>query len=173
MTTTASAQGTTEGPKAKQKITPMLWYDTQAEEAANFYCSIFKNSRINNVARYGDAGAGPKGQVMVVSFELDGQEFTALNGGPTFKFTEAISMTVNCETQEEVDTYWEKLSAGGKEVECGWLKDKYGLSWQVTPTIIGEFWANGDQEQLDRVMAEVMKTKKFDIQKLKDAYEGK
>ena len=173
MTTTASAQGTTEGPKAKQKITPMLWYDTQAEEAANFYCSIFKNSRVNNVARYGDTGPGPKGQVMVVSFELDGQEFTALNGGPTFKFTEAISMVVNCETQEEIDTYWEKLSAGGQEVECGWLKDKYGLSWQITPTIIGEFWSKGDQEQLDRVMGEVMKTKKFNIQKLKDAYEGK
>lgn len=173
MTTSASAQGTTEGPKAKQKITPMLWYDTQAEEAANFYCSIFKNSRVNSVSRYGESGAGPKGQVMLVTFELDGQEFTALNGGPIFKFTEAISMTVNCETQEEVDTYWEKLSAGGQEVQCGWLKDKYGLSWQITPTIIGEFMAKGNQEQLDRVMGEVMKAKKFDIQKLKDAYEGR
>jgi predicted 3-demethylubiquinone-9 3-methyltransferase (glyoxalase superfamily) len=173
MTTTASAQGTTEGPKAKQRITPMLWYDTQAEEAANFYCSIFKNSRVNSVARYGDAGAGPKGQVMLVSFELDGQEFTALNGGPTFKFTEAISMVVNCETQEEVDEYWEKLSAGGQEVQCGWLKDKYGLSWQITPTLISEFMSKGDQAQQDRVMGEVMKTTKFDIQKLKDAYEGK
>ncbi|HKP38331.1 MAG TPA: VOC family protein [Pyrinomonadaceae bacterium] len=173
MTTTASAKGTTEGPKAKQRITPMLWYDTQAEEAANFYCSIFKNSKINSVARYGDTGPGPKGQVMVVAFELDGQEFTALNGGPMFKFTEAISMVVNCETQEEIDTYWEKLSAGGQEIECGWLKDKYGLCWQITPAIISEYWSKGDQEQLDRVMAEVMKTKKFDIQKLKDAYEGK
>jgi predicted 3-demethylubiquinone-9 3-methyltransferase (glyoxalase superfamily) len=173
MTTTASAREAYEGPKAKQKITPMLWYDTQAEEAANFYCSIFKNSRVNHVARYGDTGPGPKGSVMLVTFELDGQEFTALNGGPTFKFTEAISMVVNCENQEEIDTYWEKLSAGGKEVECGWLKDKYGLSWQITPTIIGELMSKGDQEQQDRVMAEVMKTKKFNIQKLKDAFEGK
>jgi len=174
MTTTASAVGNTEGPRAKQKITPMLWYDTQAEEAANFYCSVFKNSRVNHVARYGDTGPGPKGSVMLVSFELDGQEFTALNGGPTFKFTEAISMVVNCDTQEEVDTYWDKLTSdGGQEVECGWLKDKYGLSWQITPTIIGEFMSKGDQEQVDRVMGEVMKTKKFNIQKLKDAYEGK
>jgi predicted 3-demethylubiquinone-9 3-methyltransferase (glyoxalase superfamily) len=173
MTTTASARETYEGPKAKQKITPFLWYDTQAEEAANFYCSIFKNSNVKNVARYGDTGPGPKGQVMLVSFTLDGQEFTALNGGPTFKFTEAISMVVNCETQEEIDTYWKKLSAGGQEVECGWLKDKYGLSWQIVPTVLGEMMAKGDQKQQNRVMAEVMKTKKFDIQKLKDAFEGK
>lgn len=173
MTTTASAQGTSEGPKAKQKITPFLWFDTQAEEAANFYCSIFKNSKVGDIARYGDTGPGPKGQVMIVSFQLDGQEFTALNGGPNFKFTEAISMVVNCETQDEVDHYWEELTAGGgQEVECGWLKDKYGLSWQIVPTILFELMSKGDQEHQNRVMGEVMKTKKFDIQKLKDAYEG-
>lgn len=172
MTTTASARETSEGPRAKQKITLFLWFDNQAEEAANFYCSIFKNSKIGSISRYGDNGPGPKGQVMVISFELDGQEFTALNGGPHFKFTEAISLMVNCETQAELDEYWEKLSAGGQEVECGWLKDKYGLSWQIVPTIFGELM-KGTQEQQNRVMGEVMKTKKFDIQKLKDAYDGK
>ena len=118
-----------------QKITPFLWFDNQAEEAAKFYTSIFKNSKIKNVSRYGDAGPGPKGQVMVVAFELAGQEFLALNGGPQFKFTEAVSMMVNCETQEEVDYFWDKLSAGGQIIECGWLKDKYGFPWQVTPVI--------------------------------------
>jgi predicted 3-demethylubiquinone-9 3-methyltransferase (glyoxalase superfamily) len=172
MTTTASAKGTIEGPKAKQKITPMLWFDNQAEEAVNFYCSIFKNSKVGDIARYGDTGPGPKGQVMIVTFQLDGQDFTALNGGPQFKFTEAISLVVNCETQEEIDYYWEKLTAdGGQEVQCGWLKDKFGLSWQVAPTIIGELMS--DPEKGNRVMQAVMQMKKIDIQKLKDAAAGK
>src|SRR5213593_81656 len=114
-----------------QRITAFLWFDHQAEEAARFYTSIFKNSKIGSVTRYGDTGPGPKGSVMTVAFELDGQKFTALNVGPQFKFTEAISFVVNCETQQEVDEYWKKLSAGGQEVDCGWLKDKYGLSWQI------------------------------------------
>src|SRR5262245_42711437 len=121
-----------------QKITPFLWFDTQAEEAAQFYVSIFKNSKIGTIARYGDTGPGPKGSVMTVTFQLDGQEFMALNGGPVFKFTEAISFMVHCETQEELDTMWAKLTEGGKEVECGWLKDKYGLSWQIVPTALAE-----------------------------------
>ena len=124
-----------------QKITPFLWFDDKAEEAVNFYVSIFKNSRITGITRYGEEGAGvagrPKGTVMTVEFTLNGQEFVALNGGPHFKFTEAISFVVNCETQEEVDYFWEKLSAGGEESQCGWLKDKYGLSWQVVPTVLG------------------------------------
>ena len=124
-----------------QKITPFLWFDDKAEEAVSFYTSIFKNSKIGKIARYGDAGAQvsgrPKGTVMTVAFQLEGQEFVALNGGPQFKFTEAISFVVNCQTQEEVDEYWNKLSAGGQEVQCGWLKDKYGLSWQIVPTILG------------------------------------
>src|ERR1700686_3407170 len=119
-----------------QKIKPFLWFDTQAEEAANFYVSIFKNSKILSVARYGDAGPGPKGSAMTVSFELDGQEFTGLNGGPLYKFTEALSFTVICKTQEEVDDFWKKLTEGGQEVACGWLKDKYGLCWQITPEIL-------------------------------------
>src|SRR5687767_4520429 len=118
-----------------QKISPFLWFDDQAEEAANFYTSIFKNSKILNIARYGEVGPGPKGSVMTVAFQLDGQEFIALNGGPHFKFTEAISFVVNCKTQKEVDDLWEKLSDGGEKVQCGWLKDKYGVSWQIVPTI--------------------------------------
>ena len=120
-----------------QKITPFLWFDHQAEEAARFYVSVFKKSKVVNIARYGDAGPGPKGSVMTVAFQLDGQESVALNGGPHFKFTEAISFVVNCPTQEEVDELWEKLSHGGQKVECGWLKDKYGVSWQIVPTILG------------------------------------
>src|SRR5713226_9273584 len=119
-----------------QKITPFLWFDNNAEEAMNFYTSVFKNSKIGRIVRYGDAGPGPKGTVMTASFELDGQEFVALNGGPQFKFSEAVSFVVNCETQDEVDTFWEKLSAGGQKGQCGWLKDKFGLSWQVVPTIL-------------------------------------
>jgi len=122
-----------------QEITPFLWFDTQAEEAANLYVSIFKNSKILKVARYGEAGPGPAGSVMIMNFQIEGQEFIALNAGPRFKFTEAISFVINCRTQEEVDHYWNKLTAdGGQESMCGWLKDKYGLSWQVTPTILGE-----------------------------------
>ncbi len=127
-----------------QKITPMLWFDNQAEEAANFYVSVFKNSKVKQITHYGEEFAEKKGQVMTVSFELDGQEFTALNGGPQFKFTEAVSFVINCETQEEIDYYWEKLTAGGgEEVQCGWLSDKYGLSWQVTPAKFFTEWVEG------------------------------
>lgn len=157
----------------KQRITPFLWFDTQAEEAANFYCSIFKNSKVGQVVRYGETGPGPKGSVMIVTFELEGQQFTALNGGPRFKFDEAISFVVNCETQEEIDHYWQKLTAdGGEEVQCGWLKDKFGLSWQVVPTIIGELMGSGDAEKSGRVMQAILQMKKLDIQTMKDAYEG-
>ena len=146
----------------------MLWYDNQAEEAANFYVSIFKNSRVTSISRYGDAGPGPKGSVMVAEFELDGQKFTALNGGPQFKFTEAISLVVNCESQEEVDYFWEKLSgSGGQEVVCGWLKDKYGLSWQVVPVRLFELIS--DPAKSDRVMQAVMEMKKLEIPKLEAA----
>lgn len=157
----------------KQRLTPFLWFDTQAEEAANFYCSIFKNSKVGQVVRYGDTGPGPKGSVMIVTFELEGQQFTALNGGPRFKFDEAISFVVNCETQEEIDHYWESLTAdGGEEVQCGWLKDKFGLSWQVVPTIIGELMGSGDAAKSGRVMQAVLQMKKLDIQTMKNAYEG-
>ena len=154
--------------KIEQRITPMLWYDNQAEEAANFYVSIFKNSRVTSISRYGDTGPGPKGSVMVAEFELDGQKFTALNGGPQFKFTEAISLVVNCESQEEVDYFWEKLSgSGGQEVVCGWLKDKYGLSWQVVPVRLFELIS--DPAKSDRVMQAVMEMKKLDLPKLEAA----
>jgi predicted 3-demethylubiquinone-9 3-methyltransferase (glyoxalase superfamily) len=155
-----------------QKISPFLWFDNNAEEAVDFYCSIFKNSRVLNMSRYGDAVPGPKGTILSVEFELDGQKFTALNGGPQFKFTEAVSFVVNCETQEEIDYFWEKLSAGGAESQCGWLKDKYGLSWQVVPANIGE-WIGGDPERSNRVMQEVLKMKKLEIEPLKRAYEGR
>jgi predicted 3-demethylubiquinone-9 3-methyltransferase (glyoxalase superfamily) len=155
-----------------QKITPFLWFDNNAEEAANFYVSVFKNSKILNVARYSDVGPGPKGTVMTAEFELDGQEFVALNAGPTFKFTEAISFVVNCETQEEVDYYWERLSEGGEKSHCGWLKDKFGLSWQVTPTILGKLMADKDQEKSNRVMQAMLKMDKLDIEPLQRAYEG-
>src|ERR1700732_725618 len=128
------------------RITPFLWFDNNAEEAMNFYTSIFKNSKIGKISRYGDAGPGPKGSVMTATFQLEGQEFIALNGGPVFKFTEAISLFVNCETQEEVDELWEKLSAGGEKGRCGWLKDKYGLSWQINPTVLGEMLNDKDAE---------------------------
>jgi len=157
----------------KQRISPFLWFDTRAEEAANFYCSIFKNSKVGQVVKYGDVGPGPKGQVMIVTFELDGQQFTALNGGPRFKFDEAISFVVNCETQEEIDYYWEKLSAdGGLESQCGWLKDKFGLSWQIVPAIIGELMGSGDAQKSGRVMQAVLQMKKLDLQTMKDAFEG-
>ena len=156
------------------KITPFLWYDNQAEEAANFYVSIFKNSKVLGVTRYGEAGSGPKGSVLTAAFELAGQKFTALNGGPQFKFTEAISFVVNCETQEEVDYFWEKLIAGGgQESMCGWLKDKYGLSWQVVPAILPELLQEKDPEKSNRVMQALMQMKKLDIATLKQAAEGK
>ena len=160
-----------------QKITPFLWFDDNAEEAVKFYTSIFKNSKIGKIARYDKAGekaAGrPAGSVMTIEFHLEGQEFVALNGGPHFKFTEAISFVVNCQTQEEVDYYWEKLSAGGKEVQCGWLKDKFGLSWQIVPTVLGELLSDEDAAKSQRVMQAMLKMVKLDIKKLQDAYAGK
>ena len=149
-----------------QKITPFLWFDNQAEEAANFYVSIFPNSKIGSVTRYGEEGPGPKGTVMTVSFQLDGQDFTALNGGPAFNFTEAISFVVNCETQEEVDYFWGKLLQGGKESQCGWLKDKFGLSWQVTPAEIPELLTGPKSNE---VMQAVMQMKKLDLHALRRA----
>lgn len=157
----------------KQRITTFLWFDTEAEAAARFYCSIFKNSRLGAIARYGDSGPGPKGSVMTVGFELDGQEFVGLNGGPTFTFTEAISLVVNCETQAEVDEYWEKLSAGGSKNVCGWLKDKYGLSWQIVPTALFTMVQDKDATKADRVMAALMKMTKLEIAGLQRAYDGK
>jgi predicted 3-demethylubiquinone-9 3-methyltransferase (glyoxalase superfamily) len=160
-----------------QKITPFLWFDDNAEEAVKFYTSIIKNSKIGKIARYDEAGekaAGrPAGSVMTVEFQLEGQEFVALNGGPHFKFTEAISFVVNCETQEEVDYYWEKLSASGKEVQCGWLKDKYGLSWQIVPTVLGELLSDKDAAKAQRVMQAMLKMVKLDIKKLKQAAKQK
>ncbi len=158
--------------KRLQRISPFLWFDKQAEEAANFYTSIFKNSKVGKVARYGEGGPGPKGSAMTVAFELDGQEFVALNGGPQFKFCEAVSFVVNCETQQEIDEFWEKLSEGGKKVECGWLKDKYGLSWQVVPTVLGELLGDKDPARSQRVMNALLKMKKLDIEGLKKAYQG-
>jgi predicted 3-demethylubiquinone-9 3-methyltransferase (glyoxalase superfamily) len=153
-----------------QKITPFLWFDGQAEEAMNFYVSIFKNSRTMGVARYGEAGPGPKGTVMTAKFELDGQEFVALNGGPQFTFTEAISFVVNCETQQEVDEMWEKLSEGGQKSRCGWLKDRYGLSWQVVPTALVEMVQDKDPKKASRVMQAMLQMDKIDIETLRRAY---
>jgi predicted 3-demethylubiquinone-9 3-methyltransferase (glyoxalase superfamily) len=161
-----------------QRITPCLWFDSQGEEAAKFYTGIFKNSRIVNIARYGEAGrevhGRPAGSAMTVAFELDGQRFTALNGGPLFKFSEAISFQVDCETQQEVDHYWDKLSEGGdkKAQQCGWLKDKYGLSWQVVPRILIEMMSDPDTEKSGRAMNAMLKMKKIDIAGLKRAYAG-
>jgi predicted 3-demethylubiquinone-9 3-methyltransferase (glyoxalase superfamily) len=152
-----------------QKITPFLWFDNNAEEAVHFYTSIFKDSKILSTSRYGDAGPGPKGTVMTMRFQLNGQEFIALNGGPHFKFTEAISFVVNCETQQEIDEYWATLTAGGKEVQCGWLKDKYGLSWQIVPTVLGQLMQNSDPAKASRVMQAMMKMVKMDIETLKQA----
>jgi predicted 3-demethylubiquinone-9 3-methyltransferase (glyoxalase superfamily) len=156
-----------------QKITPFLWFDGQAEEAMKFYTSIFKNSKIGSVTRYGDAGPGPKGTVMSGTFELEGQKFMALNGGPLFKFTEAISFFVNCETQQEVDELWEKLSAGGQKSRCGWLKDKFGVSWQIIPTVLGELLGDKDPEKSKRVMKAMLQMDKIDIEGLKRAHAGK
>jgi predicted 3-demethylubiquinone-9 3-methyltransferase (glyoxalase superfamily) len=155
-----------------QKITPFLWFDNQAEEAMKFYTSIFKNSKVGNVARYTDVGPGPAGSVMVASFELDGLAFTALNGGPMFKFTEAISFVVSCETQEEVDYFWSRLSEGGKTQQCGWLKDKFGLSWQIVPTILPKLASDPDRAKANRVMQAMLQMTKMDIAKLQQAYDG-
>jgi len=156
-----------------QKIIPFLWFNNQALEAVKFYTSIFKNSKIGRIARYDKAGekasGRPAGSVMTVAFRLEGQDFVALNGGPDFKFTEAISFVVNCKTQAEVDRFWKKLSAGGKKVQCGWLKDKYGLSWQIVPTVLGELLSSDDAAKTQRVMQAVLKMVKLDIKKLKQA----
>jgi predicted 3-demethylubiquinone-9 3-methyltransferase (glyoxalase superfamily) len=152
------------------RISPFLWFNDQAEEAVNFYTSIFKNSKIKNVSRSGESGPGPKGSVLVVDFELDGRSFQALNGGPLFKFTEAISLVVHCETQKEIDYYWEKLTqGGGQEAQCGWLKDKYGLSWQVVPTSLGRLMSGSDKAKSERVMKALLKMVKLDIKKLEEA----
>ena len=152
-----------------QSITPFLWFNGNAEEAMNFYVSIFKNSRIGNITRYGDAGPGPKGSVMSVTFQLDGHDFFALNGGPQFTFTPAISFFVNCETQQEVDHLWEKLSVGGTTQKCGWLRDKYGLSWQIIPSILGKLLNNSDSGKSERVMKAMLQMDKIDIETLKRA----
>jgi predicted 3-demethylubiquinone-9 3-methyltransferase (glyoxalase superfamily) len=155
-----------------QKITPFLWFDTQAEEAAGFYTSIFPNSKITKVVRYGEAGPGPAGSAMTVAFELEGQKFVGLNGGPHFKFTEAVSFVVNCETQAEVDAYWNALSAGGAEVQCGWIKDKFGLSWQIVPNVLPELLNDPGPEKSQRVMKAMLAMKKLDIAALERAHAG-
>jgi predicted 3-demethylubiquinone-9 3-methyltransferase (glyoxalase superfamily) len=156
-----------------QKITPFLWFDDQAEEAAAFYVSVFKNSRIEGVRRYGAGSPGPEGSVMTVTFRLDGQEFTALNGGPIFTFSPAVSFFVTCETQEEVDDYWAKLSAGGAEEQCGWLRDRYGVSWQIVPAALDEMLQDKDPERARRVMQAMLQMIKIDIAGLRRAWEGK
>jgi predicted 3-demethylubiquinone-9 3-methyltransferase (glyoxalase superfamily) len=154
-----------------QKITTFLWFNQEAEEAANFYVSLFKDSKVLFVSRYGDAGPGPKGSAMTVEFQLAGQKFLALNGGPNFKFTEAISLLVNCDSQEEIDTLWSKLTAnGGQEIECGWLKDKYGLSWQIVPARFMQMMKDPDPKRTQRVMQAMMTMKKFDLARLEQAY---
>ncbi|HTK11350.1 MAG TPA: VOC family protein [Ktedonobacteraceae bacterium] len=155
-----------------QKITPSLWFDGNAEEAVTFYVSLFENSKIVGMSRYGEAGPGPEGAVLTVEFQLEGQSFLAINAGPEFPFTPAISFMVNCETQQEVDELWEKLSAGGKEVECGWLTDKYGLSWQIVPTILGELMKDKDAEKVKRVTEAMFRMKKLDVRILQEAYRG-
>jgi predicted 3-demethylubiquinone-9 3-methyltransferase (glyoxalase superfamily) len=155
-----------------QKITPFLWFDGQAEEAMNFYVAIFKNSEVGKVTRYGDAGPGPKGSVMSATFILEGQEFFALNGGPLFKFSPAISFFVHCQMQQEVDELWQKLSAGGETQNCGWLKDKFGVSWQIIPSALGEMLGDKDPAKSQRVMRAMLKMEKIEISKLKQAYEG-
>ena len=156
-----------------RKITPFLWFDGRAEEAMNFYTSIFKNSKTGAIRRYGEAGPGEKSSVMSATFQLDGQDFIALNGGPMFKFTPAVSFFVNCESQEEVDELWEKLSAGGRTDRCGWLQDKFGLSWQVVPSALGEMLGDQDRERAKRVMEAMLGMEKLDIAGLKRAYEGR
>lgn len=152
-----------------QKITPFLWFDGKAEEAMNFYVSVFKNSRVGRVSRYGDGAPAPKGTVMSASFELEGQEFIALNGGPMYTFTPAISFFVNCETQQEVDEMWDKLSAGGEVQQCGWLKDKYGVSWQIIPSLLGTLLGDKDGAKAQRVMQAMLQMRKIDIKGLQQA----
>ncbi len=154
-----------------QKITPFLWFDGNAEEAVNLYVSVFKKSKIVRIARYGDAGPGPKGTVMSATFQLEGQEFYALNGGPQYKFTPAISLFVSCETQEEVDELWDRLSAGGHKDKCGWLQDKFGLSWQIIPSVLGKMLADKDPKKSQSVMRAMLQMDKIDVKKLKQAYE--
>jgi len=160
-----------------EKITPFLWFDSQAEEAAKFYVSIFKNSKIEGITHYGEAAAEvsgqPKGTVMTVAFELDGQKFVALNGGPVFTFTEAVSFVVNCETQQEIDVFWEKLSAGGEEGRCGWLKDKFGVSWQIVPATLGEMLLDKDPRKSENMMKAILQMDKLDLQTLRNAYLAK
>lgn len=155
-----------------QKITPFLWFDGKAEEAMNFYVSIFKNSKVVRVSRYGEGGPGPTGTVMSATFQLDGQDFFALNGGPQFSFTPAISFFVNCETQQEVDELWARLSEGGKEERCGWLTDKYGLSWQIIPSVLGKMLQDKDPQKANRVMKAMFQMVRVDIKGLQDAYDG-
>ena len=156
-----------------QKITPYLWFNDQAEEAMNFYVSVFKNAKVGEVSRYPEGTPGPKGKVLTANFRLLGQDFIALNGGPEFKFTEAISFFVSCETQQEVDELWAKLTAGGEESQCGWLKDKYGLSWQIVPNLLGELLGDKDPVKAQRVMQAMLQMKKIDSAALKRAYEGR
>jgi predicted 3-demethylubiquinone-9 3-methyltransferase (glyoxalase superfamily) len=156
----------------QQRITTNLWFDTQAEEAANYYCSIFKHSKIVHVAHYPEGGRGEPGRVMVVEWELDGQRFVGINGGPQFTFSEAISLQVNCETQEEIDYYWERLSDGGEEGPCGWLKDRYGVSWQVTPTGLDELFSHPDKSRAERAFRAMEKMRKLDIAALRAAADG-
>ena len=158
--------------KQDQKITPCLWFNDNGEEAVKFYTSIFKNSKTGAISRYGEGAPLPKGTAITVSFQIEGQKFLALNGGPYFKFTEAVSFVVHCKTQKEVDYYWNKLSKGGGEGQCGWLKDKYGLSWQIVPTIIAELMSSKNAERSSRVMQALLKMKKLDIETLKQAYNG-
>ena len=155
-----------------QKITPFLWFDSEGEDAAKFYTSVFPNSKIGEISRYGSAGPRPEGTVMTVSFELDGQRFVALNGGPEFTFSEAVSFLVNCDTQDEVDSYWSALSEGGEEGPCGWLKDKFGLSWQIVPTALPELLSDPDKEKAQRVMAAMMEMGKIQIDELERAAEA-
>jgi predicted 3-demethylubiquinone-9 3-methyltransferase (glyoxalase superfamily) len=155
-----------------QKITPFLWFDNQAEEAMNFYTSIFENSKVGKISRYGEAGPGATGSVMSATFQLEGQEFIALNGGPLFTFSPAVSFFVDCETQEEVDELWQKLSQGGETQRCGWLKDKYGISWQIIPSALGRMLQDKDDEKSERVMNAMLQMDKIDIRGLKQAYDG-
>jgi predicted 3-demethylubiquinone-9 3-methyltransferase (glyoxalase superfamily) len=156
-----------------QKITPFLWFNDNVEEAVNFYTSVFKNSEVTSLVRNGEGGPGPQGSVLTATFQLNGQDFIALNGGPAFKFTEAISFVVSCDTQEEVDELWDKLSEGGEKSRCGWLKDQFGLSWQVVPTILAKLMQDKDTRRSGRVMQEVMKMDKLDIARLQKAYNQK
>jgi predicted 3-demethylubiquinone-9 3-methyltransferase (glyoxalase superfamily) len=164
------------GERDMQKITPFFWFNGNAEEAVNYYVSIFNNSKVGAITTYDEEAAKvsgmPEGMVMTIAFQLDGQDFTALNGGPHFKFTEAVSFVVNCETQEEVDRFWDKLTQGGQEVQCGWLKDKFGLSWQIVPTVLVKMLADADTEKAKRVAHALFQMKKIDIEKLQQAYAG-